>query len=438
MRSLYFNRIVILILGYIAAALTVAPLSAQASDPVPVSSPILRTSSDNKCVYAHFLTWFKTKQFSGRWEMWKSDYADALHNPDDLLENGHRDIATTAYPLTDVYDSSDPMAIEYQFLLMKLAGIDGVIVDWDGRRINPYRHEALMKILPYLAKYHLKLILCLEEWCGYWPKGTFPDRKAELAAAAAEIRWMMDNLVNNQIYGTVGGRKPVIIFRKEPTQWFTPVEWEQLRPLIADHGGALIFGEGFVTPFAHVSDGRYFWAGSGTLAECERQYTNFLTLNQPEIQTSPPLVFGSAMPYFNDSPVWGWGGGPRISPAYQGQRFKRAWELSIEHHTDLVQLVTWNDWNEGTQIEPADTYGYYYLEETKKYAALYKGVPDSVPNPVLRLPLKLYQARQKAAKLADESRKAAIGQQLDQVRDALLEGSYEQAAKILQQAENLL
>ncbi len=393
---------------------------------------------EDHLVYAHFVTWFKTREFSGRWEMWKSDYAQQIHNPDNFLENGHRDIATTSYPLTDVYDTSDPVAMEYQFLLMKLAGVDGIIVDWDGRRINAYRHEGLMTVLPYLEKYHLKLILCFEEWCGYWPKGTFPDRKAELNAAATEIRWMMDNLVSKPFYGTVAGKKPVLIFRKEPAQWFTPEEWTPLAPLITGQGGALIFAEGFVTPFGPVCDGGYFWVGSGTLADCERKYGNFLETPLPNARTQPPLIFGSANPGFNDTPVWGWGGGPRISPDYHGQRFQRTWELSVQHKVDLVQLVTWNDWNEGTSIEPSDTYGYHYLELTKKYAALYKGLSDSIPDRALRLPLRLFKARRAVEKLADAARKTAVTEQLDQVRDALLAGDCEKAARILQSAERLL
>jgi hypothetical protein len=397
-----------------------------------------RTSGDNKYVYAHFVTWFKTRERSGRWEMWNSDYADARHNPDEILENGHRDVATTAYPLSDVYDTCDPDIMEYQFLLMKLAGVDGVIVDWDGRRIHSYRHEGLMTVLPYLQKYNLKLILCFEEWCGYWPKGTFADRDAEIKAAADEIRWMTENILDKPFYGTVGGRKPVLIFRKEPDQWFNLAEWTQLAPLLTDEGGALIFAEGFAMQFAPVCDGGYFWVGGGTLANCEKNYKGFLTMNQDKARTQPAFVFGSANPSFNDTPVWGWGGGPRISPDYHGARFNRTWELSIEHKVDLVQLVTWNDWNEGTEIEPSDTFGYRYLESTKKYAAQYKGVSDHVPNETLRIPLRLLKARQKTAMLAESDRKTNLSKQLDQVHEALLAGDCQKAAQAMQAAESLL
>jgi glycoprotein endo-alpha-1,2-mannosidase len=398
-----------------------------------------RTHSADRPVYAHLCTWFKTKEFSGRWEMWGSDYADALHDPDRRLEDGRHDIAATAYPLTDVYDTSDPALIEYHFLLMRLAGIDGIVVDWDGRRLNAYRHEGLMAVLPYLERYHLKLILCFEEWCGYWPKGTYPDRRAEINAAREEIRYLMDTFVNTPIYGTVGGKKPVIIFRKIPDQWFSADEWEQqLAPLITDNGGVLLIDTDPASRLAQVSDGTYFWIGGfsknvSTLQHCEKVYRDFLAAPGTSLRTQPPFRFGSAHPAFNDTPVWGWGDGPRIAPDYEGRRFQLTWELSISNAVDLVQLVTWNDWNEGSAIEPADTYGYRYLELNKKYSAQYKGIADTVPNEALRLPLKLYRARQNTGKIADPAQQAAVAAKLDQVRDALLAGQYQKAARLADQ-----
>jgi len=146
-------------------------------------------------------------------------------------------------------------------------------------------------------------------------------------------------------------------------------------------------------------------------------------------------MFGSAIPSFNDTPVWGWGDGPRIAPDYHGERFRRSWELSIANAVDLVQLVTWNDWNEGSQIEPSDTYGYRYLELTKKYSADYKGVADTVPNGALRIPLRLYKARKNAANGANAARRAAISSSLDHVRDDLLAGRYDKAAQRLEEFE---
>jgi len=408
----------------------------------PAAKTIERVKGREKYVYAHFLTWFKTREFSGRWEMWKSDYNDATFNPDIILENGHHDIATTSYPLTDVYDSSDPNIIEYQFLLMKLSGIDGIIVDWDGRRINPYRHEVLMTIVPYLEKYNLKLILCYEEWCGYWPRGTYPDRDSEIKAAGDEIRWMIDNFLNKPFYDTIEGKKPVLVFRKIAEQWFNAKEWAQLAPIITDSNGILIFDEGAFSAFAPVSDGRFFWVGgfdgktnASTLEYCINGYKQFFSKSYKQARTNPPFIFGSATPAFNDTPVWGWGAGPHIAPDYKGKRFISTWDLSVENNVELVQLVTWNDWNEGTQIEPSDTYGFRYLELNKKYAAKYKGYDDKVSDAVLRIPLKLYQLRKSADKTADIEKKKNINIKLDTVRDALLKGQYTDASSMIDSAQ---
>jgi glycoprotein endo-alpha-1,2-mannosidase len=408
-------------------------------------APEQRVQGKDHPVYAHLCTWFKTREYSGRWEMWNSDWADAIHNPDNRLENGHRDIATTAYPLTDVYDTSDPALIEYHFLLMRLSGIDGIVVDWDGRRLNPYRHEGLMAVLPYLSKYNLKLILCFEEWCGYWPKGFFPDRKAEITAAQDEIKFMMDTFVNTPIYGTVRGKKPVIIFRKIPDRWFSAEEWEKdLGPMITDHGGVLLIDTDPNSKLAQISDGTYFWVGGfppgknfNRLKDCEETYKYFLAQPGKSSRTQPPFKFGSAHPAFNDTPVFGWGDGPRIAPDYQGDRFKLTWEMSITNHVDMVQLVTWNDWNEGTSIEPSDTYGYKYLEMTKKYSAQYKGTTDKVPNEALRIPLKIYQARKGLEKQTDQKLRAKVAAQLDQAREALLSGQTQKAARLMNEIQML-
>ncbi len=43
------------------------------------------------------------------------------------------------YPLIGPYASSDKAVIEYQLLLMKYAGIDGVLIDWYGSfDVNDY------------------------------------------------------------------------------------------------------------------------------------------------------------------------------------------------------------------------------------------------------------------------------------------------------------
>ncbi|MFN3189199.1 MAG: hypothetical protein ACE361_01650 [Aureliella sp.] len=40
-----------------------------------------------------------------------------------------------------------------------------------------------------------------------------------------------------------------------------------------------------------------------------------------------------------------------------GQSFRRMLELGLKSNVPIVQLATWNDWGEGTQIEPSREFG---------------------------------------------------------------------------------
>ena len=391
-----------------------------------ISADIQPPSEKGRDVYAHFLTWFKTKEFSGRWEMWNSDYKQSPHNPEVIFLNGKRDLAVTSYPLTGPYDSSDPDILEYQFLLMKLSGIDGIIVDWDGRRINKYRHDCLMTILPYLEQYNLKLLMCFEEWCGYWPKGTFAERSEEMKAAQDELLWMHETFAKQPFYGIVKGKKPILVFRKIPDQWFTPSEWHEVAGVLKDPLKSFIFDAGAYREFGDVVGGKYFWVGSfdpqtnnSDLEFCERVYTDFFQIKNP--QAEHEIIFGGVTPGFDDSPVWGWGSTARKAPRYDGRRFELTWTMSMQNNVDTVQVITWNDWNEGTQIEPCDQFGYQYLELNKRFSARYKGIADPVPDEALRVPLKIYKARKAGS--AEEKL-------LDTIHRDLLNGNYQKAIQL--------
>jgi len=80
-------------------------------------------------IIAHYMPWFKTKEFSGSWGM---HWTMANRNPDNMNASGKRDIAANYYPIIGPYDSNDPDLLMYHAILLKLSGIDGVFFDWYG------------------------------------------------------------------------------------------------------------------------------------------------------------------------------------------------------------------------------------------------------------------------------------------------------------------
>ncbi|HXU78584.1 MAG TPA: hypothetical protein VN794_18555, partial [Methylomirabilota bacterium] len=83
----------------------------------------------SKAVMVYYMPWFTAKPHSESWGWhWTMDH----FNPDQVNAAGQHQIASWYYPLIGPYDSSDPAVLEYHVLLMKLAGVEGVIVDWYG------------------------------------------------------------------------------------------------------------------------------------------------------------------------------------------------------------------------------------------------------------------------------------------------------------------
>jgi hypothetical protein len=111
-----------------------APTATPTSPPpthTPVPTPTAAPEPDipepeRPLLMAHYMPWYQTPSVSGYWGWhWTMEH----FNPFRKDENGRPNIASYYLPLTGPYDSSDDALLEYQVLLMRLSGIDGVIVE---------------------------------------------------------------------------------------------------------------------------------------------------------------------------------------------------------------------------------------------------------------------------------------------------------------------
>lgn len=332
-------------------------------------------------------TWFSVPEISGCWEMWNSEYKQNIHDPEKFRADGKRDIAAFGYPLIGPYDSADEDAIRWQLSLMQQIGIDGVIVDWDGRRINPHRHEKFLVLLRVMREFPLKLIVCFEEWAGYYPLGTFQTADEGVQAAVAELAWLRENVIDSGLYECSDGEYPVLVFRKMPGHMFGKAEWDQIRSDPAAKNMRFYFENCYDDDLREVADGWFFWVGG-----FDKNNRNDLDYHRRAMdayesrvaQIGGKEIIRSVVPGFDDTCVWGWGDGQRIAPRYDGKRYDVCWERVLKSESRYVQIVTWNDWNEGSHIEPSESFGYEYLLKTAQYSAMWKGERMTATEETLR------------------------------------------------------
>ena len=100
---------------------------------------------------------------------------------------------------------------------------------------------------------------------------------------------------------------------------------------------------------------------------------------------------------------------------------KETLKAALESKAPFVQFATWNDWGEGTQIEPSVEFGFRDLEVIQSHRRTLD--PTFVVSASdLKLPFELYKARKRG-----KQSKAV----LDRVARDLASGRFSQAKKSL-------
>jgi hypothetical protein len=347
-------------------------------------------------VLVHYMPWYQAPPIaSGYGFHWHQ--GGAVFDPFATLPDGRANIASTYYPLTGPYDSRDPKALEYQVALMKMSGIDGVIFDWygieDALDYKPIQ-ESTLAMIEVLKKAGLKFAICYEDQSvGKMIEAKGLAKADALAEGEKTFAWMAKNWFGDKAYVTYEGRPVVLCFGpqyfKDPSQWGEIFSQAEKRPwfvCLDDQGGK-------------SADGSYdwlpMWASEGGILSPLKlvSYLNGFY----DKQSASPFLVATAFPGFND--IYQKAGSGRsygFLDYDKGETFKLTVDAAMEARPDILQIATWNDFGEGTVIEPTIEHGYAELEYLQD---LRKGFEGDFPYDYsdLRAPIELFKASQGAA-----------------------------------------
>lgn len=414
LKSILFIVLALFVIGWRSSQLQM-PIVAQ--DIETPTRPLLLT---------HYMPWYQTPDVSGYWGWhWTMNHFD----PDQRDENGRQQFASHYLPLTGLYDSQDEAVLEYQVLLMKLSGIDGVIVDWYGTenfRDYAVLNESTGKLFDYVKRAGLKFVICYEDQTVKHMVAEKHIKQEDARSRGQEdMQYLQDNWFNNETYLRYQDQPLLFIFG--PQYFRSPDDWETMF-------SGLDTAPSLVTLDRHMGFGAlasYPWppmhmAGGATLAPAALQA--YLELFYRNARRNDFIV-GGAFPAFHDIYKEA---GVRSSYGYldpqAGDTLKTTINLALENNADIIQLITWNDYGEGTMIEPTEETGYRYLEivqETRRILNTTDELDFTFTTEDLRLPLQLFNLRKAYA--AD----TAVQARLDEVFNAIIANDLSTATAIL-------
>lgn len=366
--------------------------------------------SNPKPVYMHYMPWFDTPESDGYWGWhWTMNN----RNPNNYIDvqTERRDIASHYYPLIGPYSSSDTCVIEYHLLLMKLSGIDGVLIDWYGENgSNPDVGNLLRNsnaFIQEISKYGLQYSLVIE------------DRFSESVYDMTQnIKYAKENYFNTPEFIRYGNNQQPLLGVFGPVKYQTEGNWNSILSA-AGEGVEFLQLWGESSDVGANSSGEYVWIWEDeTLDNYYSHMESYYQYQAVNHQTTMGVIY----PGFNDFYT---AGGVHESyfniPHNNGSTLDGIIGLvnQYSNEIDIVQLATWNDYGEGTVFEPTRETGYTYLSKIQNYTGVNYSTTD------LEQVNRLYELRKKHQGDMDTQN------ELNKVRDYFVNLEIEKAIQLM-------
>ncbi len=251
-----------------------------------------------------YYPWYGTAGHDGGWVHWN--------------QNGHRppnDLYSGFYPLRGAYSSASRTVVDAQMAEIAAAGVDEVVVSWWGRGSTEDRR---LPLVAAAARGHrLAVAIHLEP---------YPGRSAQT------IEGDLEYLASLRI-------RDVFVYhpRDIPTS-----EWAAL---LAQFPTLRVFSGDEDVSFA--VQGRF--AGFYTYDFVDYGAAKFIRLCD-EARHAHILCAPSVGPGYDGVRA---GEPPVVKPRLDGQVYDNLWRAALAAGADYVTVTSYNEWGEGTQIEPA-------------------------------------------------------------------------------------
>ncbi len=270
-------------------------------------------------------------------------------------------------PVMGWYDSADPELIRYHLNLAQWAGIDALVSSYWGRNGQEFKNIKTMAEVSKSINSSVKIALYFEIFMSNLPE---MNSSAQITFLVDEFRFiyqfMNDPNYKNQMWFENG--KPVlwiyVVRAISPEVWnsvLSQLNSENInfflvadRPKQDSNHIAQFQGQHIYDVYAPIRDNTYleqFW----------RIKEQSKTFNQ--------IMVAGVAPGYNDTVVRA---GNEPFSRENGKFYHERWCDALSLNPDWISITSWNEWHEGTEIEPSIEHGDLALNQTKDYIQQFK------------------------------------------------------------------
>ena len=245
------------------------------------------------------------------------------------------------------YDSARDEQVRRQIDDMVSRGVGGLIVYWTGPPhddASAHTHDAVVKIMKEAARHSDFQFAVQEDKQGLKDCAQHGcDLSGELVR---HLQFAAKTFFGSRAYMRVKGRPVLFFFGLEEY----PIDWNRVRASVP--GNPLFIFRNSVGFNYADSDGAFAWNATKKDAPGDIGLDYLERFYRVASQHADAVSIGSVYAGFNDK-LASWGK-HRIIPRNCGDTWLRTFEEARRHRGSFsgLQIVTWNDYEEGSQIEP--------------------------------------------------------------------------------------
>jgi glycoprotein endo-alpha-1,2-mannosidase len=303
-------------------------------------------------VLAFYYGWYGNPASTGHWIHWQS--VDAAN---------HHIANSTDFSLLGAYDSHDPATVEQQVAMARAAGITGFIASWWGR--DSFEDHGMPLLLAAAGKHKLSV-------SAYYEKITGDDAASRIKAAVGDIDYLLARYGSDKAWLRAGG-KPVLFVYGRALHELSPADWQEVIAQVRrdNLGGVLLIADSLEPKFVSIFDGASTYNITG-----QTQHKSPSEIDAWAHAAYPKMVAAAGpgkistvtiIPGYDDRNV----GRPPPRPVTErwgGETYRVLWQEAIAVAPDYVLITSWNEWHEGSEIEPSVEYGSRILDETAAFS----------------------------------------------------------------------
>lgn len=309
-------------------------------------------------VLAFYYTWYGRPERHNRWVHW-----------DGVKPDQHEIATSTHYPARGAYDSHDPELIDWHIDLAKSNGLTGFIATWWGQRT--FDDRAFQVLLERAEQKNFKVTV-------YWE--TAPgEGENQVIRAVNDLAYVLQQYGASRAFLKVNGRPVIFVYGRVMGE--VPLDsWPAIITGARKRAGDfLLIADGYQAAYARLFDGVHTynvcgWVQGKPPAELRAYSANSYAGAVKLAKDQGAIACVTIIPGYDDTKIRK----PGLNAERQtGQTYRVLWEEAIKADPDWVLITSWNEWHEGSEIEPSWEDGDTYLKLTAPNATRFRRSPFS-------------------------------------------------------------